>query len=144
MSQSLFNRERAAEIMQEYGGLSLKSWARISIQRGVFSEEFNAGALQVRAERELAKFSREDDEYGLPRFGRTTMADDDGDPIYAQRELWDRDSALLNIQARVENYLAAGVRTLKLVEWFEDRFNEPCPFRPDLDRRPGIDYGDDR
>lgn len=138
-----FDSNRAMDLHREYGGLSFTSWARVCLENGVFSEEFTAKANLKAARSALTTFAREENEVGLPRLGQTTKTDNEGEPIVVQPDLWDRDDALLHIEVRLRNRDAAHMRLLKMVEWFEDRFGGTCPYRPQVERLPGLDYGDE-
>lgn len=137
-----FDSERAMDLHREYGALSFTSWARVCLNEGVFSEEFVAKATLRAARSTLTTFAREEDDAGLPRLGQTTKKDEDGEPIVVQPDLWDRDDALLHIEVRLKNRDAQHLRLLKMVEWFEDRFGGTCPFRPQVERLPGLEYED--
>lgn len=136
-----FDSERALDLHREYGNLSFTSWARICLDHGVFSDEFQAKASLRAARSKLTTFAREEDsDTGLPRLGQTTKSDDNGDPIVVQPDLWDRDDALLHIETRLKNRNAAHDRLMRMIEWFEDRFGGPCPFRPQAERLPDLEY----
>jgi hypothetical protein len=138
-----FDSARAIQLYHEYGDLSFNTWARVCLDHGVFSEAFKAQAAFRRACSTLKQFAREEDaETGLPRLGQTTKTDEAGDPIIRQPELWDRDDALLHIRVRLENRNAQHLRLIKIVEWFEDRFGGPCPYRAQIARLPDCDYDD--
>jgi len=138
-----FDGERAMQLHEEYGGLSFTSWARVCLEHGVFSEEFRAKANLKAARSTLTSFAREENDAGLPRLGQTTKKDEDGEPIVRQPDLWDRDDALLHIEVRLKNRDRQHLRLLRMVEWFEDRFGGPCPYRPHVERLPGLEYGDE-
>jgi hypothetical protein len=144
MTQVGFNRDRAAKIIEEAGGLSLDSWTRACIaDGGVFSGEFQAVALFKHARVLLGHFSREDDTIGLPRFGPTTMVDADNQPLYVQRNLWDESAWLLNIEHRVTNAMAVYRKTMRMIEAYEDRFGKVCTFRPSMEQLCDLKYDDD-
>lgn len=136
-----FDGARALQLHEEYGAMSFKTWARVCLEHGVFSEEFRAKATQEAARQRLATWAREEDSgTGLPRLGQTTKNDEHGEPIVVQPELWDRDDALLHIEVRLHNRNAQHVRLMRMIEWFEDRFGGVCPFRPEAERLPDLDY----
>lgn len=136
-----FDSSRALQLHDEYGAMSFNTWARVCLDHGVFSEEFRAKASLKAARETLTTWAREENpDTGLPRLGQTTKNDENGEPIVVQPDLWDRDDALLHIEVRLNNRDAQHVRLMKMIEWFEDRFGGTCPFRPQAERLPDLDY----
>lgn len=134
----------AMDLFLSEGPMSLGTWTRLCIQRGVFSDEFEATALFREGRRRLKQIASEKDARGLPQLGQTCATEPGtGEPIYDQPDLWERDTWLLQIKTRLTMRDANHEQAKHFINFYEARFGEPCPLRPSLERVEELAYDDD-
>lgn len=71
------------------------------VDAGVIPESWIRNAGIRAAQNEVREALRECDIRGLPFAGRTAEKDEDGAPVWEQRELWDYPTYVLNIEQHV-------------------------------------------
>jgi hypothetical protein len=79
------------------GPVSTRMLARRCLDAGVFDEEWRESAVVRAAQEECRGVLKGCDIHGLPFAGKTSGSDDDGAPLWVQREMWDFDTYALNI-----------------------------------------------
>lgn len=89
-------------VFADVGPVSTRTLARKCIDADVFDAAWLESATVRAVQRECRKALRETDGIGLPFAGKTTETDDDGSPVWAQRELWDRETYYLNIEQHID------------------------------------------
>lgn len=84
------------------------------VEAGVFPSDWLESAA-IRAVQNVCREAlKTSDIHGLPFAGRTTMSDDDGSPLWAQRELWDYETYAINI-AEHEGQARANIKKARLL-----------------------------
>lgn len=135
----LFHNDRALDIIRDAGPMSITAWARACLDDGhVFTEEFFASASLASAKSCLNNLARSSDSTGLPRMGRTTQTDEEGDALWEQREFWSLDTYTFNVSVRLDMADANTAIAVALARECVVRYGRP----PEDDRLPGLDYGD--
>ena len=95
--------KRIQEALQVRGQGSAKTLARWCLNSGVFEDEDIAKAEVDWATRIVREALREHDSSGLPFAGQTSIKDEDGGRVWAQRELWKAEDYEVNIHEHIRN-----------------------------------------
>lgn len=117
--------------------LSTRTLALRCISEGVFPEDWQANALVRAAQEECRSVLKGCDIHGLPFAGKTTLSDDDGAPLWVQRDLWDFDTYALNIGEYLRQRDQNHEKALLLRNECRSRFGR-APAIPGLDGIGGI------
>ena len=91
-------RDSILQVFKEAGEpLSTRALAKRCIEGGVFPDEWMQGAAVRAAQEECRGVLKDCDINGLPFAGKTSLKDEEGAPLWVQREMWDYATYALNI-----------------------------------------------
>lgn len=99
---SAVHHDEILRVFRENPPASTRTTAQRCIDAGVFSQEWLESAAIRSAQAAVRKALKTCDIQGLPIAGKTNVVDDNGAPVWVQRELWDYDTYALNIGQYVD------------------------------------------
>lgn len=114
------------------GPLSTRALALRCIDNGVFPTEWLQSASVRAAQEECRSVLKSCDIHGLPIAGKTSQRDEDGAPLWLQREMWDYDTYALNISQYLDKRDQNHQKALLLQDACRKKFGMAPPL-------PGLD-----
>lgn len=131
--------EAILEVFRSAGEpLSTRTLALRCMDEGVFPDDWRANALVRAAQDECRSVLKDCDIHGLPFAGKTNRSDDDGGPLWIQREMWDFETYALNIHEHLDQRDKNHQKALLLQADCRRKFGR-APAIPGLDSVGGIE-----